>query len=178
MRTRLSSWIVSIALCAGSHVACTELASAQARHPEDAAAALLAVDDADPLELARIVHRFGDASILVLLEAERPASVRLAAVRAAPWLAEPEQALPALSAMIATRESDLAPAAARATLHIARLLDADALSRHELLPAELRAVVTRLRTAAEQGWVREDLRLMAALAAAQLEAAGVPPSAK
>jgi hypothetical protein len=161
-----------LGLCLGLRL--QDAAAAQPNAPANAATSLLAVQDADPLELARVVHRVGDSAVVVLLEPHQPAAVRFAAVRAAPWLAEPERALPALSALIRARDSDLAPAAASAALQISQALDAGTLARREVLPAELTAVVLDLRATAKLSWVRADLQLMAALTAAQLEAAGVP----
>lgn len=142
-----------------------------------AAAALIAVRDADPLELARIVARAGDDAILPLLLDPEPPAVRLAAIRAARWLAEPERALPSVIASIASRDSDLAPAAARAALAIAERLDADELARRELTPTQLAPARDALLQAARQPGVRPDLCLLALSAAAQLEADGVPPPA-
>jgi hypothetical protein len=150
------------------------LAGAQQEHSADAAKALLAVEDADPLELARVVRHYGDDAVLALLAADKPPAVRLVAMRAAQWLAEPELALALLAPVVATRDSDLAEAAARAALAIARGLDYDVLSRRERSPRELSAAAVELQRAARQPWVRADLRLAAAAAVAQLEAAGVP----
>lgn len=151
-------------------------APASAAEP-DAAAALLAVRDAEPLELARVVQRFGDARLLALLADPRVA-VRLVALYAAPWLQEPERALPAIAPLIASRDSELAPAAARAALDITAALTAGALAAREVLPGDLTAVRTELQRAAGLAWVRHDLRAMAGAADAQLAGAGVaaPPA--
>lgn len=163
--------------------ACALLAdpkAAAAQHPPagEAAAALVGVRNADPLELARVVARFGDDAVLALLAPEQPVSVRLAAVRAAPWLLEPERALTRIAGWIGGRDSELAPAAARAALRIARTLDADTLARREVAPAALADALAALLRAAELPHVRQDLQRMAAAAAAQLRAAGVPAPAK
>lgn len=147
---------------------------AQPSRPLAAAAMLLAVQDADPLELARVAHRLGDDAVLALLAPGQPTGVRLAAARTAPWLAEPERALMPLAALLSTRDSDLAPAASRALLQIAQALDADTLGRHELLAAELSTVVAELLRVAQLHWVRADVLLAATAAATQLQAAGVP----
>jgi hypothetical protein len=116
---------------------------------------------------------------LALLAGDKPPLVRLVAMRAAPWLAEPELALALLAPVVATRDSDLAEAAARAALAIARGLDYDVLCRHERSPRELSPAAAELQRASRQPWVRADLRLAAAVALAQLEAAGVAaPDAK
>jgi hypothetical protein len=161
----------------GSCLAFTSSAGAEPSRLADAAQALLAVQDADPLELARVAHRVGDDVVLALLAPSQPTGVRLAAVRTAPWLAEPERALMALSALLSSRDSDLAPAGAHALLQIARSLDDAELKRRELLPAELASVVAELHRVTQLRWVRADIVLAAAAAAAQLEAAGVPAPA-
>jgi hypothetical protein len=164
-------------VCVGSCFACTSPAWAQSSRPAAAASALLAVQDADPLELARVAHHLGDDAVLALLAPSQATGVRLAAARAAPWLSEPDRALPALSALMSSRDSDLAPAAACALLQITRALDADTLKRRELLPGELESVLAELRRVAQLRWVRADILLAAAAAAAQLEAAGIPAPA-
>jgi len=148
-------------------------AGAQSAAAGQPAAALLGVRDADPLELARVVARVGDGAVLALLAGDRPVAVRLAAVRAAPWLREPERALAPLAELIASRDSELAPAAARAALRIAQALTSDALGRRERSPAELGAALKALLRAAELPRVRADLQRMAAATAEQLRAAGV-----
>ncbi len=142
----------------------------------DAAKALLEVRDADPLQLARVAQRFGDAALLALL-GDEPVAVRLVALYAAPWLREPERALPAIAPLIASRDSELAPVAARAALDIAAALSADALAAREVTPGELTAVRAELQRAAALAWLRADLRSLAGAADAQLAAAGVaaPP---
>jgi hypothetical protein len=151
--------------------------AAQRTPAGQAAAALTAVDGGDPLELARVAARLGDDAVLALLAPEQPARVRIAAVRAAPWLREPERALAQIAAWVSGRDSELAPAAARAALRIARALDADALARREVAPAALTSALAALLHAAELAHVRQDLQRMAAAAAAQLVAAGVPAPA-
>ncbi len=149
-------------------------AQAAASTPADA---LLALRDGDPLELARVVARVGDDAVLALLASEHGVAVRLAAVRAAPWLREPERALARIAELAGGRDSELAPAAARAALRIARVLDADALARRETAPDALSAALATLLRVAQQSHVRQDLQRMAAAAAAQLRAAGVPAPA-
>jgi hypothetical protein len=144
---------------------------APARPP--AAVQLLAITDSDPLELARVARLVGDDAVLALLDRAQPGDACLAAVRASPWLREPERALVLLAPMIESRDSDLAPAAARAAFQIARAIDVSTLDRREILPAELLPAHAALRAASDRAWVRPDLRLLAAAAVAQLEAAGV-----
>ena len=149
------------------------LAMPAAAQASDPAAALLAVRDGDPLELARVAAKIGDRAALALLEDPRVA-VRLCAVWASPHLREPERALPAIALLIASRDSELAPAAARAAFEITAELSADALRSREVLPSELTAVRSALQHAASLAWVRKDLRLLAAAADAQLAASGIP----
>lgn len=121
----------------------------------------------DPLELARSVEAMGDDAVLGALEHETLA-LRLGAVRAAPWLEEPERALPALAALAAGDDPDLAPAAARAGGRLAERLRHDDLMAREadrtpLDPAPWQAI------AADES-ARADLRGVAARVGRTLEA--------
>jgi hypothetical protein len=136
---------------------------------------LLAIVDADPLEIDRVVQRFGDGAVLKLLAPATPLVTRLAAVRATPWLRAPERALGALSELAAGRDPELAPAAARAALEIARQLDAAALARRECSPVELLDVLARLQAIGARDAVAPHIRAYAWAAAEQLIAAGVSP---
>jgi hypothetical protein len=164
----------SIAVVIGACALLVQAGAAQRPPAGQAAAELTAADGVDPLELARVAARLGDDAVLALLAPEQPARVRLAAVRAAPWLHEPERALARIGALVGGRDSELAPVAARAALLIARALDGDALARREVAPAALSDALALLLQAAELAHVRQDLQRMAAAAAAQLVAAGVP----
>lgn len=146
----------------------------RAQAAPNAASALVAVNDADPLELARVVHRYGDSAILALLDTAQPTAARLAAIRATPWLAQPEDALTLLVREVASRDAELAEAAARALLAIAQRLDVATLERREQSPSALGPVVASLDALAGQTWIRADLRALAASAVAQLRAAGAP----
>jgi hypothetical protein len=144
-----------------------------------AGAGLLAVIDADPLELARVVQRHGDRALLQLLAPATETLVRLAAVRASPWLRAPERALATLSEIASGRDSELAPAAARAALRIAQQLDAAVLARRECLPGELTPALVALRALGERETAAPHVGAYARAAAEQLAAAGVPlPAAK
>jgi hypothetical protein len=159
-------------LCVVLLVAPASRAHAQA--PATASSALLAVGDADPLELARVVQRYGDLAVLGLLDTSQPVATRVAAMRATPWLAQPEDALVALAREVASRDAELAEAAARALFAIAQRLDAATLERREHGATALGPVVASLDALAGQTWIRADLRALAASAAAQLQAAGAP----
>jgi hypothetical protein len=139
-----------------------------------AAKALLAIVDADPLALARVAQRFGDLAIVALLEPATDTMVRLAAVRTSPWLRAPERALARLAEIASGRDSELAPAAARAAQQISQQLDAEVLARRECLASELTAALIALRALGEREHTAPHVRAYAWAAAAQLVAAGVP----
>lgn len=139
-----------------------------------AASALLAIADADPLELARVVERFGDAPVRALLTKPAHVAPCLAAVRAAPMLRRPELALDLLVRLAEGRDSLLAPAAARAALAIAGGLDADALAAREVSASELAPTRAALLALAARETVGADIRLAAATTAEALAAAGIP----
>lgn len=141
---------------------------------EPPSVSLVAVAGADALEVGRVARRLGDVAVLEAMGQGQPVAERLAAVRAAPWLDAPERALAPLVALLAGRDSELAPAAARAVATIAGALDADALARREVLPESLAPVRASLAQAAEQETLRADIRVLAGEAAFQLAAAGVP----
>ncbi|HMI94750.1 MAG TPA: hypothetical protein VK509_25425 [Polyangiales bacterium] len=149
-------------------------------NPNDAVAkALLSVLDADPLQLARVAQRFGDAAITPLLKPPTDTALRLAAVRASPWLHAPERALATLAEIAGGRDSELAPAAARAAQQISQQLDPALLARHECLPLDLTPALVALRALGEREHAAPHVRAYAWAAAAQLVAAGVPvPAAK
>lgn len=141
---------------------------------KEAARALVAIADADPLALARVVNRFSDDVVLSLLAQAQPVEVRIAAARACPWLRVPERALARLTELAAGRDPDLAPAAAHAVLQIAQRVDAATLARHEQAPAAFAFVLKSLRALSEDARVVAHIRLWASAAAQLLAAAGVP----
>jgi hypothetical protein len=170
---RVSMLVIAVSLAVHG-LARASQARAQTPGPVDAAHALLAVTDADPLELARVVRRFGDGAILLLLDDAQPIATRIAALRATPWLRQPEDVLAVLARDVASRDAELAQAAARALLAIAQQLDAATLERREHSASALGPVIVGLDALAGQTWIRADLRALVASAAAQLEAAGAP----
>jgi hypothetical protein len=133
---------------------------------------LAAIADADPMELARVVDRLGDDAVLSRLDDARPREVRLAAMRASPFLAWPELALEPLARIAASRDPLLAPAAASAALTIARSLDPDALGRREVDPASLSAARGLFTALSIEQSARADLRAAASMVAALLEQLG------
>lgn len=161
---RVAALSLALALAAS-----TDVAGAQAHPAADPLAAAL---DADPLDVARLVRRVGDALVLTRLAPSAAVTIpqRLAAMRAAPFLAAPEAALVALAALAAGRDPDLAPEAARSALTIARALSLEDLARRE---AELTGVVAArdaLRRLAADTSARGDVRRAAAVAAGALAA--------
>ncbi|HEY8427653.1 MAG TPA: hypothetical protein VIL20_04735 [Sandaracinaceae bacterium] len=133
----------------------------------------VAVEDADPMELARAVDRTGDDAVLARLREDRLREVRLAAIEAAPWMRAPELALEPLLTLARGRDPRLAPAAAQAALAIANGLSADELARRE---AELDALTSARRLASSLAGdesARADLRAAAATVAARLDQLGV-----
>ena len=160
---RPSSLLLIIAVATG--------AAASAQPPDPFAA----IDDADPMELARVVDRRGDDAVLRRLGDETPYPARLAAIRAAPFMEGPELALAPLARLAAGRHPHLAPAAARSALAIARGLDAQALARREVLPSTLAGAARGYDALAEDETARADLRVAAGIVHAQLRAAGVDP---
>ena len=138
---------------------------------------LVAVADADPLELGRVAQRLGDGAVLARLADDRPVVVRLAAIRATPWLRAPEAALGPLARIAAGRDSWLAPEAARIVLRIARALTVDDLAARETFPAELADARAALEALAADEHARFDIRRAAELAADALGGLGVPERA-
>ena len=143
-----------------------DAARAQPRGTADLLADAL---DAEPLDLARMVHRSGDALVLTRLASGDTVHV-LGALRAAPFLTAPEAALGKLAALAASRDPDLAPEAARAVLGIARALTLEALAQREGELRELAPVRDALRRIAADTSARADIRQAAALAAGALSA--------
>ena len=138
-------------------LALAAMASAQA----PAIDPLLAAHETDPLELARVVDRIGDAAILSRLTPETPIAVRAIAVVAAPRMHAPEDALAALTTIAAGRDPDLAPRAAQALLTIARSVDAQALDAREHDRGDFAAARTTLSALATDETARADIRLAA-----------------
>lgn len=134
------------------------------------------VPDSDPMELARVVDRMGDAAVLERLGPEADSVTRIGAIRAAPFMTGPELALETLAEIAAGRHPHLAPAAAQSATTIVRQLDADSLARREQLPVTLAGAAARFDAIAQDEAVRPDLRTVGSIVAAQLYALGVPAS--
>ena len=154
----------------------TRGATAQAVDP------LVAIGSSDPVALARIVERLGDDAVLARLAADDGADVsadaRLAAVRASVALRAPERALEPLAAIALGRDPDLAPAAARSILVIARALDPRDLDAREVMRAELAPALAAIAQLAADETARPDLRRAAAIAAELLGHLGIAPPAE
>jgi len=125
---------------------------------------LAAVNDLDPMALARAVDRGGDDLVLDALASD-PSP---AAIAAAPYLSAPELALPRLVELAAGRDPWLAPAAMRAVVRITERPLRQELTRRETDPAELDAVAEALQALENDEAARPDLRVGAALARQQL----------
>ncbi len=167
---RRSSWAVASLVCVG--VCAGGAAVAQPASP--APDAWEQMGDADPLELADLAARVGDDAVLQHLSPGNPVRQRLAAVAACGFLQAPELALPALAAISAGRDPDLAPLAARQALAIAQRLAQAGLATREILPASLAPARAALGAVASSALVRSDLRVAAAQAAHLLGTLGVP----
>ena len=137
---------------------------------------LLAAHATDPLELARVVDRIGDAAILSRLAPETPIAVRAVAVVATTRMHAPEDALLALATIAAGRDPDLAPRAAQSLLTIARSLDAQSLDARERDRNDFAPARTTLNALAGDETARADIRLAARLSDLALAELGVPNS--
>lgn len=156
------------ALVVGILLGIATLASAQPVDP------LLAVHDTDPLELARVVDRIGDAAILARLAPETPIAVRALAVAATSRMHAPEDALVPLAQIATGRDPDLAPRAAFALLTISRSLDARSLDARERTRSDFTPARTTLTALAADETARTDLRRAAQLVAAALADLDIP----
>lgn len=136
---------------------------------------LLRVPSTDPLELARVVDRVGDAGVVSRLADGTPIAVRAVAVLAAPQMRAPEDSLVALVGLARGRDPDLAPRAALSALTIARRLDPQELDARECDRTSLAPARAGLEALARDETARADLRRAAELAAAALAELGVPP---
>jgi hypothetical protein len=117
---------------------------AAATAKQDAATELIAALDTDELARATIARQIGDAVVLDALRHSDDPATRLAAVRLAPYLRDPDRALSMLAEIASGRDPELAPAAGLRLLQIAQeLLLAGALleGSPEGLRAALRAMV-------------------------------------
>jgi hypothetical protein len=130
----------------------------------------VAVADANPLALGRVVDRLGDGEVVSRLDLDEPPMVQLAAARAARFMREPELALAPLAVLAAGRDPHVAPVAARAVHAIAVMLDASALVARERSAADLAPALDVLTTLANDETARPDIRRLAALAVDQLRA--------
>jgi hypothetical protein len=135
---------------------------------------LLAAHDTDPLELARVVDRVGDAAVLARLSPETPIAVRALAVVAAARMHAPEDALVPLAEIAAGRDPDLAPRASQSLLAIARALDERSLDARERDRADFTPARVALASLAADETARPDIRRAASLADAALADVQIP----
>jgi hypothetical protein len=138
----------------------------------DAAALLRAAVDSDELDLAALVARIGDDAVLESLAEGKDSVIRLAAIRATPYLLSQELALQPLAALAQGRDPDLAPAAARRALVIAQALALEDISARELLPDSFRAAELQLAALANSTTAHGNVRLCAGQAAHLLRVIG------
>jgi len=164
---RLVRWIAAF-LCALSGYmpgpGRIQIAEAQPAHRDP-----LIVRSADPMELSRVVQRLGDGEVLARMAAGQPAELRLAAIRATPWMQAPELALEDLAVAASGRDPDLAPAAAWAFWQICRSLTAADLVRREADLGAVRRGARQLQRLARDPTVRADIQRLAALSSLELE---------
>jgi hypothetical protein len=171
MDARVNRWL-RLGSCA-VFVLVQDVPAFAAQAPESsAAAALNRALDADELELAALVARLGDDAVLDALAQEKDSALRLAALRATPYLHSPELALSPLASLAASRDPDLAPAAARRVRAIAQALALEDGATRELSPPAFRVAEQRLAQLATAAEVRPDIRLCAGEAALLLLVAG------
>lgn len=130
----------------------------------------LEVHDGDPLSLAALVERLGDAAVVARFASDRPLAVRVLALRAARFLHAPELAFPELAALAASRDPDLAPLAMQALLHLTRTLSRADLDAREHDGDELSVARSTLSTLAADEAARADLRRGAEAVIAMLAA--------
>lgn len=133
---------------------------------------LLAVHDADPLALAQAVDRLGDDAVMARLGPEHPMALRRVAVSGCRFLHAPERALPTLAELAVGRDPELAPAAMRTVLAIARALTRADLDAREHDGDELVRARATLTSLAADATARPDLRRAAETALAQLAPLG------
>ena len=131
----------------------------------DAEALLQAAVDADELDLAALRARIGDEPVLAALAPETEVALQLVAVRAAPYLANPELALPALAVIAQGRDPDLAPAAARRAFQIAQMLELEDVAAREIALGPLRDTEQNLSRLSTSNVARVDVKMYAAEAA-------------
>jgi hypothetical protein len=108
--------------------------------------------------LAQAAERLGDAPVLERLRAGDPA-LALVALRIAPHLRAPEEALPPLIALAAGRDPDLSEGAARSVRQIVQAAASGSGSGAEGARDALRAARSALQALAEDETLRPDIRL-------------------
>lgn len=165
MLGKLAAVLMLLTLCS---VTADSLAQSRSSDP------LALVVSSDPLDLARAVDRLGDDAVRARLgtadDADLDPAIVLAAIRAAPWLHAPEEALPRLVELASGHDPDLAPAAMLAVVRIAeRLVPAD-LDAREADRGPVSASLAPLLTLADDATARADLRRAAARARELLRA--------
>jgi hypothetical protein len=138
--------------------------------------ALRAAADADEVQLSRIAARVGDDCVLAALPATADPLAQLAAIRAAPYLTDKEQALLPLATIAASRDPELAPLAAWKVLRVTQALVHEGLVLREVVPSSLAPARAALIALAADDTARSDIRSCAGQAAHLLGTLGVPSS--
>jgi hypothetical protein len=138
--------------------------------------ALRAAADADELALARIAARVGDDGVLAALSDASDPLAQVAAIRAAPYITDKEQALLPLATIAASRDPELAPLAAWRVVRVAQDLAREGLDLREVMPRSLAPARAVLLALVADGSARSDIRLFAGHAAQVLGSLGVPSS--
>lgn len=163
-------------------IAVIAVLAALAVEPARAAApgldALRAAADADDFMLARIAARVGDDVVLAALADAADPLAQLAAIRAAPFIVDGDQALLPLTTIAAARDPELAPVAAWKLARITQDLVRKGLDLREVLPRSLTPARAAMIALAADATARADIRSCAGRAAHLLASVGVPEREK
>jgi hypothetical protein len=113
------------------------------------------------MSVAEIAARVGDDAVLAALVQRADVTLRLAAVRSAPFLHAPAAALPALIAMAQGRDPNLAIAAARRVRAIAQALSVRPAGVREQYEDTLSAALEALAALAADATAAHGVRVCA-----------------
>ncbi|MCS6858292.1 MAG: hypothetical protein NZM37_11320 [Sandaracinaceae bacterium] len=117
----------------------------------------------DPLDLARVADRIGDGLIAeVLGKPGEPISLNeihhlFLALRLVPWMDAPEVVIPRLTELACSKDPDLAFAATKALITVARSVDARVLDDREIDLKVFEEGVERIQKGCRQGEARPDI---------------------
>jgi hypothetical protein len=138
--------------------------------------ALRAAAEADEMALARIAARVGDDVVLAALSDTSDPLAQLAAIRAAPFIVDKDQALLPLAAIAASRDPELAPLAAWKLVRATQDLVREGLDTREVTARSLASARAASLALAAETTARSDIRLYAGQVAHLLGSLGVPGS--